>query len=204
MQQVAYVSILSMDDVTRDDRRGYGKYRANDELSSRLSSIPEVKPMPTIETQRVTAAIDGDFVVFLIGVRINAFWRINKWLPVFLAMPRMLRELSMQPELGLMGFRTRWAGRHVEVIQYWRSFDQLNAYARQRDASHLPAWRDFNKKNSGNKAVGIWHETYLATASQHESVYVNMPAHGLAAATTAVPATGRRKTAAGRLGRPTA
>jgi len=35
--------------------------------------------------KRVAATIGGDFVAFLIGVRINKPWKINKWLPVFLA-----------------------------------------------------------------------------------------------------------------------
>jgi len=49
--------------------------------------------------------------------------------------------------------------------------------------------------------VGIWHETYLVQAGQYEAVYGNMPIFGLAAATQHVPATGRRETAAGRIGR---
>lgn len=160
--------------------------------------------MAKIQAQRVTAAVEEDFVVFLIGMRINVFWRVHQWFPALLAMPRMLKELSRQDDLGLMGYRLRAAGRNLEVIQYWRSFELLHEYARSRDAAHLPAWRDFNQKNTDNSAVGIWHETYLVQAGQYESVYRNMPTHGLAAATAVVPATGRRKTAAGRLNRPEA
>jgi hypothetical protein len=156
--------------------------------------------MVSIEIDRVTADIDGDFVVFLIGMRINALWKVHKWLPVFRAMPRMLRELSAQEESGLLGYRTRWGGRNFEVIQYWRSFEQLHAYARNRDAEHMPAWADFNRRIGRDGSVGIWHETYLVKDGQYETVYRNMPPYGLAAATEAIPATGRRKTAAGRLG----
>ena len=35
---------------------------------------------------------DG-LVVFLIGMRINKWWKIHQWLPVFLAMPKMIKEL---------------------------------------------------------------------------------------------------------------
>jgi hypothetical protein len=38
---------------------------------------------------RYTADIEGDFVVFLIGMRFNHPLRIRKWLPVATAMPRM-------------------------------------------------------------------------------------------------------------------
>lgn len=157
--------------------------------------------MASMKLQRMTAEIEGDYVVFLIGMRINAFWRLHKWVPVLRAMPRMLRELSMQEDLGLLGYRLRWGGRNLEVIQYWRSFEQLRRYAHDRDAEHLPAWQAFNRHQAAGGAVGIWHETFLITSGQYETLYANMPSHGLAAATTAVPATGRRKTAAGRLGR---
>lgn len=157
--------------------------------------------MSEITKDRVTADVEGDVVVFLIGMRINPFWRVHEWVPVFLSMPKMLRELSAQKDLGLLGFRTRWGGRNVEVIQYWRSFEKLHAYARNHDAEHLPAWANFNRHIAESGSVGIWHETYLVQEDNYEAVYRNMPPYGLAAVTTVVPATGHRKTAAGRLGR---
>lgn len=157
--------------------------------------------MARIKKARVTADIEGDFVVFLIGIRINAVWKLHKWIPVFRAMPRMLKELSTHNESGLLGFRSRWGGRNFEVIQYWRSFEKLHAYARNQDAEHLPAWADFNRLVADNGSVGIWHETYLVQDGQYEAVYRNMPPYGLAAASKVIPAAGRRKTAAGRLGR---
>ena len=146
---------------------------------------------------RVTAELDGDFVVFLIGMRVNQLWNVRAWLPVFLAMPRMLGELSRQPELGLLG--GRFAG--TTLIQYWRSTEHLNVYAQARQHQHLPAWRAFNQKarRSGG-AVGIWHETYRVRAGEYETVYVNMPKFGLGQAGQLSPASGRRETAAGRLG----
>ncbi|OFA03606.1 monooxygenase family protein [Duganella sp. HH101] len=38
-----------------------------------------------IHSERLTAEVEGDFVVFLIGMRINKPWKIHKWLPVVLA-----------------------------------------------------------------------------------------------------------------------
>ncbi|MFB6255318.1 MAG: monooxygenase family protein [Haloplanus sp.] len=43
--------------------------------------------MPGIVPERVTAEVEGDLVVFLIGMRINSLWKVHRWLPVFLAMP---------------------------------------------------------------------------------------------------------------------
>ena len=146
---------------------------------------------------RLAAELEGDFVVFIIGFRINQLWRVRAWLPVFLAMPRMLRELAKQPELGLLGGQT--AG--LTIIQYWRSTEHLNAYAQSRSGEHLPAWKAFNQKaHKAAGAVGIWHETYRVAAGQYEAVYVDMPRHGLGTAGRLVPASGRRETAAGRMG----
>ena len=51
--------------------------------------------MAKINRQRMTALSDGPFVVFLIGMRINNLFAIHKWLPVFIAMPKMLKELHI-------------------------------------------------------------------------------------------------------------
>ncbi len=157
--------------------------------------------MPEVINKRVTAEIEGDFVVFLIGMRINTFWKPWKWLPVFLAMPRMLRELEDSPESGFLGARQYMGSpRRPMLVQYWRSFDQLEAYARNRDAAHCPAWVAFNKRIGSNGDVGIWHETYLIAAGSYECVYNHMPPVGLGEVTSLVPAAGRKATAASRAG----
>jgi hypothetical protein len=46
--------------------------------------------MAKVIADRMTAQMEGDFVVFLIGMRINSFSKVHKWLPVAMAMPRML------------------------------------------------------------------------------------------------------------------
>src|SRR5690349_4190936 len=54
--------------------------------------------------ERMAAMIEGDFVIFLIGMRINKPWKVNKWWPVFMAMPKMLKELeAAPPEVGFLG-----------------------------------------------------------------------------------------------------
>ena len=150
---------------------------------------------------RFAAEIDGDFVVFLIGMRINQLWAVHKWLPVSRAMPRMLTELLQRPELGLLDARSYLSGRTVMVVQYWRSFDHLHAYAHARDKHHLPAWAEFNRRVGGNGSVGIFHESYLVPAGSYEAVYANMPLVGLAKAGRSVAATGARESARARLGR---
>jgi Domain of unknown function (DUF4188) len=41
--------------------------------------------MARVIADRLTAQVDGEVVVFLIGMRINRIWKIHKWLPVALA-----------------------------------------------------------------------------------------------------------------------
>ena len=49
--------------------------------------------MPTLHPGRFTTRIEGPFVVFLIGFRVNRLFAINKWLPTAKAMGPMLAEL---------------------------------------------------------------------------------------------------------------
>lgn len=156
--------------------------------------------MSQIQPERVTADIDGDFVVFRIGMRINALRKVHRWLPVFLAMPRMLGDLEDDPEGGLLGYDVKFGIRNHEVVQYWRSFEALREYALDPEERHVPAMQRFVEQVQDRSDVGLWHETYLVRAGEYETVYSNMPPIGLGAAADLRPATGRRKTAAGRLG----
>ena len=155
--------------------------------------------MAKIMKKRMTAEIEGDFVVFLIGMRVNKIWQVRQWLPAFNAMPKMIRELMQHPEMGLLGYHFHFGFPNIMVVQYWRSFDHLIAYAGSKDAEHFPAWVAFNKRTGSNGAVGIWHETYRVEADQYEAIYNNMPAYGLGQAGRLVSAVGRKSTAAGRI-----
>ncbi len=152
--------------------------------------------------QRIAANIEGDFVVFLIGARVNRWWKLHRFFPIARAMSAMITELEAHPELGMLHVES-WGGRTSIMVQYWKSFDHLHAYARSKDAVHLPAWTAFNKEIGSNGDFGIWHETYLVNAHQYEAIYNNMPEFGLAHAGGWQPAAGKRNTAMGRLGKST-
>lgn len=152
--------------------------------------------MATIHMGRMTAELDGEFVVFLIGMRVNKPWAVRTWLPVFRAMPRMIGELHRSPELGFLGS----AGTFPIMVQYWRSFEHLERYARSRDHAHLPAWADFNQRvRASGGAVGIWHETYKIAPGSYETLYGNMPAFGLGRAGRLTPVGAGRGSARERL-----
>lgn len=158
--------------------------------------------MLAINPGRMAGVIDGDFVIFVIGARINKLHAVRSWWPVVSAMPKMVAELGANRALGLLHVETSRQGiRDVTMIQYWRSFDALHTYARARESEHLPAWAAYNRLLKDNDAIGIWHETYLVRAGEYEAIYGNMPARGLGVAGRLEPATGVKATALGRLGR---
>lgn len=148
--------------------------------------------------ERVAPQIDGDFVLFIIGMRINKLWKVHKWFPVFMAMPKMLKELATSPDSGFLGYRS--ALPQLWNVQYWRSFEHLEAYARNKDAEHWPAWLEFNRKMRDSRGdVGIWHETFIVRAGEYEAIASGMPRQGLFAIADLTPATGRRNSAADRI-----
>ncbi len=156
--------------------------------------------MSKIFPGRFTAEVEGSFVVFLIGMRINRLLAVNKWLPVARAMGPMIEHLLTHKELGLMHAQTFLYWRGVGLVQYWRSFEQLERFARDPALNHLEPWKRFNRAVGADGSVGIWHETYLVEPGKFECVYGNMPQFGLAAAGDHVPAVGARETAKRRLG----
>jgi len=149
--------------------------------------------------ERVTASVNSDeFVVFLIGMRVNKPWKIHKWLPVARAMGRMIGELKAAGDMGLKHVES-WGGRTSIMVQYWESFEALENYATSRSAEHLPAWAEFNRAIGSNGDVGIWHETYVVKPGAFECVYNNMPRFGLSRAFETIPAVGAYARAPSRM-----
>lgn len=156
---------------------------------------------PRVHAGRFTADIEGDFVVFLIGMRINKPWRVREWWPVFKVMKTMLDELEVEPDGPLLAYRLVLASPlSPTVIQYWRSFDELEAYASDAARPHKPAWQRFFRDIGMNGNVGIWHETYTVRAGDYEAIYANMPETGLAKAGT-MRGLGSSSTSRERIGR---
>ncbi len=126
---------------------------------------------------------EAEAIVFMLGMRMNRLRSIGQIARTGMAMGRMLTELFRSGDLGLLSARTFVSGRDVMVVQYWRSAEELQAYARASDHQHLPAWKAFNKAVRDSADVGIWHETYRVSPGMYEAIYVNMPSFGLAGAT---------------------
>jgi hypothetical protein len=142
--------------------------------------------MAEVAGRRMTAEIEGDFVVFLIGARFNnklGLARSFMDLGGRRGMKHMLDFLVEHPEKGLMAYDMGIP----TIVQYWRSFEQLEAFATDKDDPHLDVWRQYWRRVGRSGRTGIWHETYLVRAGQYEAVYGNMPARGLGKAGRLVP-----------------
>jgi len=133
--------------------------------------------MAKIAGRRMAAEIDGDFVVFLIGARLDFLHLARAVVDVGgrHGMKHMLDYLVARPEKGLLGYQM---GLPV-IVQYWRSFAHLEAFAKDTQDPHLAVWRSYWKRVGNSSRTGIWHETYLVRAGEYEAIYVNMPPFGL-------------------------
>lgn len=154
--------------------------------------------MASINPGRMTHRWDDELVVFHIGMTINRWWRVEQWMPLMSDMPKMLRELSVDPDSGLLSFTMLLGSRGPYLVQYWSSLDKLYAYASAPSQEHRPAWTRFNGRARRNPGVvGIWHETYVVDRA--ETIYVGTPAMGLPKATAVVPIASRHDRARARV-----
>ncbi|MCW2821512.1 MAG: uncharacterized protein JWQ67_1822 [Marmoricola sp.] len=130
--------------------------------------------MAEIRQGRWTARLDGDFVVFLIGARLELRHPMRSFndLGGLRGMQHMLRHLTEHPEKGLLGHRSAGS----TSIQYWRSFEDLERFASNPDDPHRRVWRKYWKRVERSGRTGIWHETFLVRSGEYESIYGNMPA----------------------------
>lgn len=129
---------------------------------------------------RYTAQIDGDFVVFMIGARAS-IRQVFKNFWVGQSFNAMVNELNADSESGFLGGESfvRMLPFESILVSYWRSFDALERFARDRENLHYPAWIRFYKEIGANSDYGIWHETYMIRAGEYECIYGNMPKFGL-------------------------
>jgi Domain of unknown function (DUF4188) len=147
--------------------------------------------------RRMTAEMDGDFVVFLIGARFDKLHLVRSLVDLGgrRGMKHMLDYLVARPEKGLLAYEMGIP----TIVQYWRSFEQLEAFAKDKDDPHLDVWRKYWRRVGRTDRTGIWHETYLVKAGDYEAVYGNMPPRGLGKAGRLIPAS-ESSSARARLG----
>jgi len=159
-----------------------------------LHRAPDNRAQGGLLHGRHLADSDEPVAIFLIGLRVNRWRAIRHWLPVFRAMPAMLKELAADPESGLLGYRLLLgpAPRQVTVVQYWRRAGDVRAFATATDRTHRPAQDAFWRRYvAGKGAVGIWHELLSVRAGAYEALYADMPPIGIGAIMGLQPAVPR-------------
>lgn len=155
--------------------------------------------MSPIFKGRYTAQLDGSFVIFIVGMRINHLWAVSKWWSAISVMLKLIKQLKINSQSGLLHTENYCYWRGFAVIQYWRSFEDLEKFSNDTNQLHTQAWEVFNRCIGDNESVGIWHETYLIDAKNYECIYRNMPKKGLALAGEHCPVSIDKNTAKQRL-----
>jgi hypothetical protein len=101
-------------------------------LERAMISADQEETMADIKQGRWTAEIEGDFVVFIIGARVNSKWQVFKALNDLggrKGLNYMLKYLTEHPEKGMLGYQSMG----FASVQYWRSFEHLEAFAKDTD-----------------------------------------------------------------------
>ena len=82
-------------------------------------------------------------------------------------------------------FRIAW--NHFGVLQYWRSFEELEAWS--HTSPHADWWREASERLRTKADFAIYHETFLVPRDSIESIYMNaLPTGLLAFGATGEPA----------------
>ena len=89
--------------------------------------------------------------------------------------------------------------RHVGALQYWASFEALDAWSRR--PPHAEWWREAVERMRARGDFGVYHETFLVARRDVESIYLDCPPIGLSAFGATAEPVGPRTTARDRLGR---
>jgi hypothetical protein len=89
--------------------------------------------------------------------------------------------------------------RHLGALQYWRSFEALDAWSHR--PPHSDWWRRAVDRMRRRGDLGVYHEAYLVPRQGIESIYLDCPPIGLASFGDLGESVGPLTTAKQRLGR---
>jgi Monooxygenase af470-like len=134
-----------------------------------------------------------DLVVIYLGMRVNS----PRGLKTLISFEPKIRESVQAEPDGLLLHENLWFSLfppHAGMRQYWRDFDTLERWA--RSLPHQRWWQEFLHDRGG---TGFWHEAY-SRRGRLESIFIDMPAIGLAAFAPVMPARGTMFSARRRLG----
>ena len=131
---------------------------------------------------KYTSKPEESFVLFIFGMKINNPFFFWLWLPFNFIFLKMVRRLRKYKDAGMLNAHLFWFWGGVGVIQYWKSFDHLEKFARDKADMHMPNEKRYKKYIGKSGILGVWHETYLVDQDKFETMYFNMPMWGLSKA----------------------
>jgi hypothetical protein len=135
----------------------------------------------------MAAEIEGDFVLYIDGFRLDRLRAIHTWFRAGRKIAAMFEELADDPDSGFLGYQPALQGvRGGGSIQFWRSLEDLQLFAHEPNDMHVLAWKWVNE-NVRNGEVGFWAEIYLIEDGNYETFYREMPPKGLGSPTRLVP-----------------
>jgi len=107
---------------------------------------------------------------------------------------------AMRTSAGLLAsdrFHLAWG--HFGVLQYWSSFDALDAWSHA--PPHADWWREALVRVRTREDFGIYHEIFLVPRRGIESIYLGCPPVGVGTFGVKGEAVGPATTSRDRLGR---
>ncbi|WP_203229122.1 DUF4188 domain-containing protein [Halobellus captivus] len=144
--------------------------------------------MKPIITERMTAEIDGEYVIYINGMRLNKLRALPKYLRAGLKAGEMFKQLAADPDSGFLGYLPAYMSlRSGAAIQYWRSLEDIKRFAGDPDGTHVPAWQWYNEEVGNCGELGFWAELYVVKDGSFETFYRNMPPTGLGEHGSLVP-----------------
>src|SRR5947209_2002630 len=129
---------------------------------------------------RWTGQCDRDYVLFICGARLNRPWKVRPLFRAVLYAYKMRTWLLRNPQHGMIHAERGIVHGCPVVISYWRSFDELEAFSRDSNLLHVPAWKWYMSTVHKTGDFGFWHEMYQVHAAESSGIYAHMPRVGVA------------------------
>jgi Monooxygenase af470-like len=124
--------------------------------------------MTKVQRRTVDLSAYPDLVVIYLGMRVNVITGIKTLIGFG---PKISQSVEAKPE-GLLLHEPVFYSLfplHAGMRQYWRSFEDLERWARSEP--HRQWWQQFLRNSGG---TGFWHETYFMRGGM-EAVYDDIP-----------------------------
>jgi hypothetical protein len=82
-------------------------------------------------------------------------------------------EQAKAKDAGLLSSEMfRFSISHVGILQYWRSFEELESWSHSEPHAHW--WKEAVERSRKKADFVVYHESYLVPKANFESIYLNL------------------------------